>query len=239
MSFILDALKKSEIERQRQSVPGLMDARVAPRRNRLPVWAIALGVLLGVNLLALTFILTRKSAPAASTVSQPAAASSVSHLPPAPPHSAGALQSVGSGAGVSRLKFRSTAAPDNPAIGRRRTRRRRPGKPAHIEPADPVLTDPDAGAESQEVLPSMNELSLTRCASPAGAASRRACVCDEALGAFRVHQHAQVSRGFHSAGGARRRTHPTRRSGAELSRPAVPSAAAAVEGRVLEGIHHL
>ena len=28
MSFILDALKKSEIERQRQSVPGLMDTRV-------------------------------------------------------------------------------------------------------------------------------------------------------------------------------------------------------------------
>ena len=62
MSFILDALKKSEIERQRQSVPGLMDTRSSPRRNRLPVWAVALGVLLGMNLLILTFVLTRKSA---------------------------------------------------------------------------------------------------------------------------------------------------------------------------------
>ena len=39
MSFILDALKKSEIERQRQTVPGLMDTRIAGRRNRLPTWA--------------------------------------------------------------------------------------------------------------------------------------------------------------------------------------------------------
>ena len=30
MSFILDALKKSEIERQRQSMPGLMDTRLSP-----------------------------------------------------------------------------------------------------------------------------------------------------------------------------------------------------------------
>src|SRR3982074_2428324 len=67
MSFMLDALKKSEIERQRQSVPGLMDTRSSPRRNRLPVWAVALGVLLGMNLLILTFVLTRKSASAMHT----------------------------------------------------------------------------------------------------------------------------------------------------------------------------
>jgi len=64
MSFILDALKKSEIERQRQSVPGLMDTRFKERRTGLPVWAAALGVLLGVNLLVLAFVLWNKSAPA-------------------------------------------------------------------------------------------------------------------------------------------------------------------------------
>ena len=42
MSFILDALKKSEIERQRQNVPGLMDSGPAPRRARFPLWAVAL-----------------------------------------------------------------------------------------------------------------------------------------------------------------------------------------------------
>ena len=65
MSFILDALKKSEIERQRQTVPGLMDTRLSPKRSRLPLWAVALGVLLGINLLGLTFVLLRKSTPAA------------------------------------------------------------------------------------------------------------------------------------------------------------------------------
>src|SRR3974390_491532 len=64
MSFILDALKKSELERQRQSVPGLMDATVAPKRKGFPIWAIALGALLGINLLVTTLVLTRKSVPA-------------------------------------------------------------------------------------------------------------------------------------------------------------------------------
>ena len=62
MSFILDALKKSEIERQRQSVPGLMDARSRERRKRLPVWAVVLAVLLGINLLALVFVLWHRNA---------------------------------------------------------------------------------------------------------------------------------------------------------------------------------
>ena len=65
MSFILDALKKSEIERQRQTVPGLMDARGGTRRSRLPVWAVALGVLLGINLVVLSFVLLRKGDTAA------------------------------------------------------------------------------------------------------------------------------------------------------------------------------
>ncbi|MGO9995888.1 MAG: hypothetical protein ACLPTF_25715 [Steroidobacteraceae bacterium] len=65
MSFILDALKKSEIERQRQTEPGLMDAVGVRRRNRLPVWAVLLGVLLGINILVLLVVLMRNSAPAA------------------------------------------------------------------------------------------------------------------------------------------------------------------------------
>ena len=38
MSFILDALKKSEAERNRKSGPVLMDMRIAPPRRQLPVW---------------------------------------------------------------------------------------------------------------------------------------------------------------------------------------------------------
>jgi general secretion pathway protein B len=50
MSFILDALKKSESDRQRQSGPALFEVKVAPPRTRLPAWAIAIAALLVVNL---------------------------------------------------------------------------------------------------------------------------------------------------------------------------------------------
>ena len=50
MSFILDALKKSEIERQRQSHSRIDGFGYRTRRPRFPLWAIALAVLLAVNL---------------------------------------------------------------------------------------------------------------------------------------------------------------------------------------------
>jgi general secretion pathway protein B len=161
MSFILDALKKSEIERQRQTVPGLMDANFKPRRSRLPVWAIALGVLLAVNLLVLTVVLWRKSAPVAQAPRPAPAipAQSAAAPPPAAQH-------------FSPLDSAPVYAPEIPVT---------PGdSPAAAEPptarggstggqgnlgthvarhADPVLADPDA--ESQEVLPSISEISLT------------------------------------------------------------------------------
>ncbi|HEX4152846.1 MAG TPA: hypothetical protein VHY75_11635, partial [Steroidobacteraceae bacterium] len=65
MSFILDALKKSEIERQRQSVPGLMDTGPLQRRARLPGWAIALIALLAVNLAVLVIVLAHGGFPGA------------------------------------------------------------------------------------------------------------------------------------------------------------------------------
>ncbi|HET9388341.1 MAG TPA: general secretion pathway protein GspB [Steroidobacteraceae bacterium] len=49
MSFILDALKKSESDRQRQSGPALFEVKIAPPRSRFPLWAVAIAALLGVN----------------------------------------------------------------------------------------------------------------------------------------------------------------------------------------------
>jgi general secretion pathway protein B len=79
MSFILDALKKSEAERQRQAGPTLLEVRVTPPRRRLPLWAVALAVLLGINLVALLWFMLRKpeAAPvpvAAAPSTAPAAA---------------------------------------------------------------------------------------------------------------------------------------------------------------------
>lgn len=59
MSFILDALKKAESERNRRVAPVLMDARIAPPRRGLPGWALVLGVVLLVNLAVVAWLLLR------------------------------------------------------------------------------------------------------------------------------------------------------------------------------------
>jgi len=96
MSFILDALKKSENERQRQSGPGVFQPRIASPRARFPVWAIALGLLLGINLLVLLWVMTRpepaRETPVAATTpaAQPATA--------APPSTAATATAAAAGA---------------------------------------------------------------------------------------------------------------------------------------------
>ena len=67
MSFILDALKKSESDRQRQSGPALFEVKVAPPRSRLPLWAIAIAALLAVNLVIVAWMMLRHPAAHAET----------------------------------------------------------------------------------------------------------------------------------------------------------------------------
>src|SRR6185437_9163877 len=71
MSFILDALKKSEAERQRQAGPTLLEVRITRPRRRYPLWAAIVGALLAVNAVVLVaFVLHRPAAPAALPVAQ-------------------------------------------------------------------------------------------------------------------------------------------------------------------------
>jgi general secretion pathway protein B len=159
MSFILDALKKSELERRRQLVPGLVDAGAVRARARLPLWAVALGVLLAVNLGVLSFVLLRQApavaapnagavlpppalaatpAPAAAAPNAPAAAapSSADHFSPmdgAPSYAPEILQSEDAKA---------------PTLG---------PKPR----ASPRVTARVEDSGDDEVLPSLSELSLT------------------------------------------------------------------------------
>jgi general secretion pathway protein B len=66
MSFILDALKKSENDRQRQSAPALFEVKVAAPRRRFPSWAMGLAVLLVINIAVLAwYLLPSRVAPAA------------------------------------------------------------------------------------------------------------------------------------------------------------------------------
>ncbi len=79
MSFILEALRKSEQERQRQAGPGFAELRPAMGRTGFPVWAVALGVLLAINLVVLLVVMLRRDdSPPPATASSPATSESVS-----------------------------------------------------------------------------------------------------------------------------------------------------------------
>ena len=71
MSLILDALKKSEAERQRQTGPTLLEVRVSAPRRRYPIWVIAVGALLAINILLLLIFVLRRPAATAQLAAQP------------------------------------------------------------------------------------------------------------------------------------------------------------------------
>jgi general secretion pathway protein B len=99
MSFILDALRKSEIERQRQSGPSMAEFPVAREDRRLPVALIAIGFLLAVNLAVVLFFMLREErapapeAAAASPASQAPAANPPAAVAPGEPAPQSALES--------------------------------------------------------------------------------------------------------------------------------------------------
>jgi general secretion pathway protein B len=160
MSFILDALKKSEIERQRQSMPGLMDAPTSLRRGRLPLWAILLGCLLTINIAVLIVVLLRNGGPSiASTaarhdipltdVKSPAVDEHFSPLGSAPVYAPEIP--VPAAEAPSDESASARVAPH--AIAQRTA-------PHAFHRPDPVLTD-EEGTDNDEVLPTINEINLT------------------------------------------------------------------------------
>jgi general secretion pathway protein B len=94
MSFILDALKKSESDRQRQSGPALFEVKVAPPRSRLPLWAVAIGLLLAVNLAIVAWMVLRRPTAHAATAHAAAAPVAATLLPPAGAAPASAPQAL-------------------------------------------------------------------------------------------------------------------------------------------------
>jgi hypothetical protein len=85
MSFILDALKKAEAERQRQTGPTLLEVRVTQPRRRFPLWIIIIGALLLINIVLLGLFALRHpqagSATAASSAVAPAPAAAPTPAP--------------------------------------------------------------------------------------------------------------------------------------------------------------
>jgi general secretion pathway protein B len=182
MSFILDALKKSETERQRQSVPGLMDTRLTSRRNRLPIWAVALGILLVANVIVLAVMLIRsnsapRTAAAAAAAAVPAmtphppasdagGSAAADHFSPMDPNPANPVYApeipVAPAATTAQPSDNATSPmPPRPAVVPRLIDELKTPPVHNARRADPVLTDEDAKADSDEVLPTINELNLS------------------------------------------------------------------------------
>jgi general secretion pathway protein B len=75
MSFILDALKKSESERQRQAGPALLEMRIVRPARQLPIWALVIGTVLILSVAALAWVVLRPGpAPATAAATTPAPA---------------------------------------------------------------------------------------------------------------------------------------------------------------------
>ena len=84
MSFILDALKKSETERQRADTPALYEMKLAPARPRVALWLIVLAGLLVINVVVLSVVLLRGTHSAAPQLDANSATQPATATDPAP-----------------------------------------------------------------------------------------------------------------------------------------------------------
>jgi general secretion pathway protein B len=164
MSFILDALKKSENDRQRQASPALFEVKVAAPRRRLPLWAVALGVLLGVNMLVLGWVLLRDGGPEAAATRDPAA--------PAIPAAAPAGEVTVPATVTFQVNVPASTAPGAPAPARPE-----PGVVAP-SPAPPLSEEPLLSEQLPSVPPDYDARDYQPAITPeeaiATAAARRA-----------------------------------------------------------------
>jgi general secretion pathway protein B len=123
MSFILDALKKAEAERQRQSGPTLLEVRVSSPRRRFPLWTLVLGLLLVINMiLLLLFALHKPAAPlgagaaaAVARTSGPAPAPSAASSTTASSAPASAPTAGATAADTSAAALAGNTAPAQPS----------------------------------------------------------------------------------------------------------------------------
>jgi general secretion pathway protein B len=147
MSFILDALKKSESERQRQQGPGLMDSGVSARRRRLPTWAIIICVLLGINVVILAVMLLRQQSPAAPPLA-PAPVPAKVVAPPAanPSH-------------FSPLDTGPVYAPEIP-VDQPESGTASPAQSASASRPPRTEAVPEPSAQDDEVLPDISQVTL-------------------------------------------------------------------------------
>jgi len=188
MSFILDALKKSENERQRQVGPSLADVQVSQRRANKPWWVVAVAALLVLNLGVLLVVLMRDgdAKPRAQATPEDSAAvtsdarvgtqvplpASASRMPRGNPSIVAstdpAVRSLADEAGTAEPNVEAGADPQLSAAGNV------PYGPPLVRPIEapavaPATIPPQApaqAAQDQEVLPTPMDLAASGTALP-------------------------------------------------------------------------
>jgi general secretion pathway protein B len=130
MSFILDALRKSEHERERRALPGLVETPIARGARPTLPWILGgIGVLLAVNAAILGWVLLRPVAPppTAPPLGAPMVAAMPAPRPTTAPEAAGRVRSLAAEA--------ADAVPEVPE----------PPPVLHAVPADGVQPAPQYG----------------------------------------------------------------------------------------------
>ncbi|MDE2349708.1 MAG: general secretion pathway protein GspB [Gammaproteobacteria bacterium] len=165
MSFILDALKKSEAERQRQIAPGLMVPATAQRGRRLPPWAVAMLGLLALNLLVLGAVFMRRkpavaptaSPTAAPTAVVPASAARITATAPTAPTAPARRDATTDDAPLYAPEV-PVAAADNPIVAAARARL---GTTTAAASAPPRVSAADEESTPAATLPSIATMHFT------------------------------------------------------------------------------
>jgi general secretion pathway protein B len=173
MSFILDALKKAEAERQRHRGPTLLELRVAPPRRRWPLWSVLIGILLVANIIVVLGTALRPRQPAEPVAAVPAPAPAavavvptvLTSLPAAAP--AAATSGIASPpGGMANPPFASSSATEAAEEAELPDARAQGANPADDDPAvSPTRAGRAASAaepqKSEVELPSLSELGGT------------------------------------------------------------------------------
>lgn len=146
MSFILDALRKSEHERQRQTGPALVETPVATPKPKSNVWATAAIALLVVNLVAVGLLLLYKSR------DEPVVSKAADTAQPARVDAAPATAAPAAQAAVTQILPQPVAPP--PML-----------RPAEEAPAAPGTRNPLEGEISSSA-PPMDYEAAARAAEP-------------------------------------------------------------------------
>ena len=154
MSFILDALRKSEQERQRNEQPGIADVRYQKPNNSWTVWIPLVILLVVINISLLLFLWLRGSP--AATVEPIAVRQSVPAQLSAPPDQPAADSSYSNRELASEL-IPDRQTPETP-VAAAQTQTQTQNKPA--APAPAPAPAPASSSNSYGELPTLAELTL-------------------------------------------------------------------------------